>query len=79
MKEFSSKRIAVKVDVYTLESTVRKRVKVDVPQDQKIYCLQARPCIFQPGHLTGWSREGVKGELSRSGTIGAVTDPVVSL
>ena len=21
-------------------------------QDRKIYCLQARPCIFQPGNVT---------------------------
>ena len=25
-----------------------------------MYCLQARPCIFQPGKLTGWGSEGVK-------------------
>ena len=25
-----------------------------------MYCLQARPCIFQPGSFTGWSSEGVK-------------------
>ena len=29
-------------------------------QDRKIYCLQARPCIFQPGNVTGWGGEGVK-------------------
>ena len=33
---------------------------VDVLQDRKIYCLQARPCIFQPGNVTGWGSEGVK-------------------
>ena len=25
-----------------------------------IYCLQEFPCIFQPGHFTGWGSEGVK-------------------
>ena len=25
----------------------------------EIYCLQARPCIFQPGNFTGWDSEGV--------------------
>ena len=25
----------------------------------KIYCLQARPCILQPGNLTGWGSAGV--------------------
>ena len=28
-------------------------------QDQKICCLQACPCIIQPGHFTGWGSEGV--------------------
>ena len=28
-------------------------------QDQKIYCLQARPLIVQPGNFTGWGSEGV--------------------
>ena len=27
---------------------------------EKIHCLQARPCIFQPGNFTCWSSEGVK-------------------
>ena len=46
MKGLSSQRIALKGDVL---------------QDQKIDCLQARPCIFQPGNLTGWGNsEGVK-------------------
>ena len=27
--------------------------------DQKIYCLQVRPGIFQPGNFTGWGSEGV--------------------
>ena len=35
VKGFSSNRIALKVDV--------------VLQDPEIYCLQASPCIFQPG------------------------------
>ena len=34
-------------------------LKVDVLQDRKIYCLQARPSIFQPGNFTGWGSEGV--------------------
>ena len=25
-----------------------------------MYCLQARPCIFQPGNFTGFGSEGVK-------------------
>ena len=29
-------------------------------KDQKIYCLQAQPCIFQPRNFTGWGSEGVK-------------------
>ena len=28
--------------------------------ERKIDCLQALPCIFQPGHFTGCGREGVK-------------------
>ena len=34
-------------------------IKVDVSQYQKTYCLQARPCIFQPGNCTGLGSEGV--------------------
>ena len=45
MKGFSSKRIALKVDVL---------------EDRKIYCLQARPSGFQPGNFTVWGSEGVK-------------------
>ena len=45
VKRFLPKRIALKVDVL---------------QDRKIYCLQARPCIFQSRNFTGWSSEGVK-------------------
>ena len=38
-----------------------KALKVDVIQDRNIHCLQARPCIVQPGNLTGWGgSEGVK-------------------
>ena len=29
-------------------------------KERKIYCLRARPCIFQPGNVTAWGREGVK-------------------
>ena len=25
-----------------------------------MYCLQARPCVFQPGNVTGFGSEGVK-------------------
>ena len=28
--------------------------------DQKMYCVQARPYIFQPGNVTGRGSEGVK-------------------
>ena len=41
-------------------SSKRTALKVDVLQDRKIYCSQARPCIFQPGNFTGWGSEGVK-------------------
>ena len=34
-------------------------LKVEVLLDRKIYCLKARPCIFQPGKFTGWGSEGV--------------------
>ena len=44
-KEFLSKCIALKVGVL---------------QDQKIYSLQVRLCIFQPGNFTGWGSGGVK-------------------
>ena len=27
---------------------------------RRMYCLRARPCIFQPGNCTGWGSEGVK-------------------
>ena len=33
---------------------------VDVPHARKMYCLQMRPYIFQPGNVTGWGSEGVK-------------------
>ena len=46
VKGFSSKSIAYKLEA-------------DGLQDQKIYCLQATPCIFEPGNLTGWGSEGV--------------------
>ena len=37
-------------------------LKVDVSQDRKIYCLQARPCIFQPRNFTVRGSEGVETE-----------------
>ena len=45
MKGFSSKHVALKVDVL---------------KDWKIYCFQAHPCIFQPRNFTGWGSERVK-------------------
>ena len=39
-------------------------LKVDVLQDRKIYCLQARPCIYQPGNFTGWAVKGLKASHS---------------
>ena len=44
VKGFSSKRIALNVDVL---------------QDRKIYRSGARPCIFQHRNCTGWGSEGV--------------------
>ena len=44
-------------------SSKRTSLKVDVLEDRKIYCSQARPCIFQPGHFTGWGSEGVNGAV----------------
>ena len=38
-------------------------LNVDVLRDQKIYCLQARPCIFQPGDVTDWRQKGEGGGL----------------
>ena len=45
----------------TCEGLLSKLIalKVDVTQNWQIYCLQARPCIFQPGNVTGWGSEGV--------------------
>ena len=31
-------------------------------RSEKIYCLQACPCIFQPGLFTGWGSEGLNTE-----------------
>ena len=45
-------------------SSQRMALKVDVSQDRKIYCLQARACIFQPGNFTGWSSEGVNVQVT---------------
>ena len=28
-------------------------------QERKIYCLQARPCVFQSGNFTGWAVKGL--------------------
>jgi len=36
---------------------------------RKIYCLQERPCIFQPGHVTGWGSEGVKYKYLTDGAV----------
>ena len=44
MKGFSSKRIALKVDVL---------------EGRKIHSLQVRPCFFA-GNFKGWGSEGVK-------------------
>ena len=64
MKGFSSKRIALKIDVL---------------QDR----LRARPCIFQPGNLSGWGSEGVNVfTLGQSGSQPAplqLTDPFISV
>ena len=48
VKGFSSKCIALKVDVL---------------KDRKIYCSQARPCVFQSGNFTGWGFEGVNSPI----------------
>ena len=29
-------------------------------KDWKIYCLQVRPCLIQPGNFMCWGSEGVK-------------------
>ena len=34
--------------------------------NQKIYCLQAHVCTFQPGNFTGWGSEGVNVSLSHT-------------
>ena len=41
-------------------------------QDREIYCLQARPCIFQPGNFTGWGSEGVNVLSCRLDMLGTV-------
>ena len=33
-------------------SSKRRALKADALEDWKIYCLQARLCIFQPGNFT---------------------------
>ena len=44
-------------------SSKHSALKVDVLQDRKIYCFQERPCIFQPGNLTGSSSERVNTKI----------------
>ena len=51
---FPSKRIALKIDVL---------------EDRNIYCLWARPCVFQPGNFTGMGSEGVKQNMFGPGTV----------
>ena len=34
-------------------------------KDRKTDCLQARPCIFQPGNVTGWGIEGVNCDIEK--------------
>ena len=48
MKGFSSKSIAL---------------KVDVTQGQKIDCFAGMSVHIQPGNVTGWDSEGVNEEL----------------
>ena len=47
---------------WLVKGSSSKRVawKAEVLWDRNINCLQARPCIFQPGSFTGWGSEGVK-------------------
>ena len=45
-------------------------LKADVLHDQKIYCLQERPCSFQPGNVTDWGTEGLKKKKKRFGDRG---------
>ena len=47
-------------------SSKGKALKVDVT-DRKMYCLQSRPYIFQPGNFTGLGSEGVKPHRVRRG------------
>ena len=54
MKGLSSKRIALKVDTGK------------VLQDRKIYCLQARPCIFQPEILQAVAVKGLNSKQPTS-------------
>ena len=48
-----------------VKRSLSKRIalKVDVLQDREIHCLQARPCICQPGNFTCWDSEGVNGKI----------------
>ena len=63
VKGFRSKRITLKVEVL---------------QDRKIYCWQARPFIFQPGNFTGRGSEGVKGKHLPAGYLSNLVPPLVS-
>ena len=39
-----------------------RNIEIGLLQIRKIYCLQARPCIFQPGNFKGWVSEGVNNQ-----------------
>ena len=76
------KPLIVSVLFFTLS---RKRILIETRSIESrryrsgriIDCLQARPCIFQPGSFTGWGNEGVSSHendlevllCSRSGDI----------
>ena len=47
----------------------KKSIALKVDVLNKTHCLQACPCIFQPGNCTGWSSEGVKSSLSQSAPV----------
>ena len=53
---------------------IRIALQAEVSQGQKISCLQACPCIFQPGKFTGWGSEGV----NQSVKVQAVVLPVLA-
>ena len=62
LKRSSSKRIALKVDVI----------------GPKIDCLQACPCIFQPGNCAGRGSEGVNVVVCPAGILGTNCDQYLS-